>query len=59
VEYSQNTFACDLIEGDSQDDRYKVEHDIFYYKDMIYLILESTLKDKILRAMHDAPLAGH
>jgi hypothetical protein len=26
---------------------------------MIYLVPESTLKDKILSAVHDAPLAGH
>jgi hypothetical protein len=25
----------------------------------IYLVLESTLKDKFLRKIHDAPLVGH
>jgi hypothetical protein len=59
VEYSKNTFACELMEGIVQDDRYKVLYDIIYYKDTIYLVPESTLKDKILRAIHDAPLAGH
>jgi hypothetical protein len=38
---------------------YRVVDDIIYYKDMIYLVLESTLKDKILREICDAPLAGH
>jgi hypothetical protein len=33
--------------------------DIIYYKDMIYLVPEPTLKDKILRATHDPPLEGH
>jgi hypothetical protein len=59
VEYSKNTFSCELMEGIIQDDRYRVVDDIIYYKDMIYLFLESTLKNKIMRAVHDAPLAGH
>jgi hypothetical protein len=59
VEYSKNTFACELMEGTIQDGKYKVVDDIIYYKDRIYLVLESTLKDKILRAVHDAPLARH
>jgi hypothetical protein len=59
VEYSKNTFSCELMEGIIQDDRYRVVDDIIYYKDKIYLVPESTLKDKILREVHDAPLAGH
>jgi hypothetical protein len=37
---------------------YKVVDDIIYYKDCIYFVPESTL-EKIMRAMHDAPLEGH
>jgi hypothetical protein len=59
VEYSKNTFACEMMEGSIQDDRYRVVDDIIYYKDMIYLVPESKLKDNILREVHDAPLAGH
>jgi hypothetical protein len=59
VEYSKNTFACELMEGIIQDDRYMVVDDIIYYKDRIYLVPESTLKDKILRAVHDTPLIEH
>jgi hypothetical protein len=59
VEYSKNTFAGELIDGNIQDDRYTVVDDIIYYKGRIYLVLESTLKEKILRAVHDAPFAGH
>ena len=59
VEYSKNTFACELMDGIIQDDRYKVMNDIIYYKDKIYLVLGSTLKDKILMEFHDAPLARH
>jgi hypothetical protein len=33
--------------------------DNIYYKDRIYLVPESILKEKIMRAMHDTPLEGH
>jgi hypothetical protein len=33
--------------------------DIIYYKDMIHLVPESQLKDKIMHAAHTSPLAGH
>jgi hypothetical protein len=59
VEYSKNTFACELMEGTIHDDKYRVMDDIIYCKERIYLVPESTLKDKILRVVHDAPLAGH
>jgi hypothetical protein len=59
VEYSKNTFSYDLMERIIQDDKYEVVDEIIYYKDMIYLVLDSTLKDKIPRVVHDAPLAGH
>jgi hypothetical protein len=48
-----------MMEGITHDDRYRVVDDIIYYKDMIYLVLESTLKDKILRVVHDELLVGH
>jgi len=30
VEYSKNTFSCELMEGTNQDERYKVVDDIIY-----------------------------
>jgi hypothetical protein len=36
-----------------------VVDDIINYKDCIYLVLESTLKEKIMRDMHETSLAGH
>jgi hypothetical protein len=59
AEYSNNTFSCEIMEGIIQDDRYKVVYGIIYYKDMIYLVRESTLKGKILRVVLDTPLARH
>lgn len=43
VKYS-NSFACQLMDGEVQDDRYKVVDDIIYYKDRIYLVPESKMK---------------
>jgi len=38
---------------------YKVVDDVIYCKGCIYLVPESTLKEKIMKAMHDTPLARH
>ena len=59
VEYSKNKFACELLDGKIQDDRYRIVDDIIYYKDRIYLVPESTLRKKIIQAAHDSPLSGH
>jgi hypothetical protein len=59
VEYSKRKFACEVMDNNVQDDRYKVVDDIIYYKDHIYLVPESKLKEKIMKAMHDTPLTGH
>ena len=37
VEYSKDKFACELLDGQIQDDRYKVIDDIIYYKNKIFL----------------------
>jgi hypothetical protein len=58
VEYSKNTFAYEIMEGIIQEYRYNIVDEIIYYKENIYLILDSTIKDKVLREVHDAPLAG-
>ena len=44
VEYSKNKFACELLDGQVQDDRYKIIDDIIYYKSKIYLVPESALR---------------
>jgi hypothetical protein len=36
-----------------------VVDDIIYYKYHIYLVPESTLKEKIMEAMHNTPMVGH
>jgi hypothetical protein len=59
VEYSKNKFACEVVDGQIQDDRYRVIHDVIFYKDRVYLVLDSGLKKEILVAVHDSPLVGH
>ena len=59
VEYSKDKFAFKLLDGQVQDDRYKVIDDMIYYKNKIFLVQDSPLKKKILQASHDSPLARH
>jgi hypothetical protein len=59
VEYSKNKFACEVMDGKIQDDRYRVIDDVIFYKDRVYLVPDLRLKKKILTAVHDSPLAGH
>jgi hypothetical protein len=59
VEYSKNRFACGVMDGQIQDDKYRVIDDVIFYKDKVYLVPDSGLKKKILTTIHDSPLAGH
>jgi hypothetical protein len=59
VEYSKNKFACEVMDGQIQDDGYRVIDDVIFYKDKVYLVTDSGLKKKILTTVHDSPLAGH
>ena len=38
VEYSKNTFVCELMDCIAKDDWYKVVDDIIYYKSRIILV---------------------
>ena len=51
--------GCQLLDGQVQDDNFKVLNDLIYYKDRIFLVPESAFKAKILQAYHDSPMAGH
>jgi hypothetical protein len=59
VEYSKNKFACEVLDGQIQDDRYKVIDDVIFYNDRVYLVPYSGLKKNIPATYHDSPLAGH
>ena len=59
VEYSKDRFACEVLDEQVTDDRYRVMDEVIYFRDMIFLIESSKLKEKILHASHDSPLSGH
>lgn len=56
---TKNNFTIKLLVGRMHDDRFKVVGDLIVHKNMIYLILESNMKEKILRSMYDTPLVGN
>ena len=49
VEYSKNTFACQLMDGYVHDESYKVIDDIIYSSRKIYLVPDSELKKLITK----------
>jgi hypothetical protein len=59
VEYSKNKFACESMDGQVKDDRYKLVDNIICHKGRIYLVPESKFKERVLQAFHNSPLAGH
>jgi uracil DNA glycosylase len=59
VEYSKNKFACEVLDGQVQDYKYKVIDDVIFYKDIVYSVPSLGIKNKILATVHDSPLAGH
>ena len=59
AEYVKDSWATGIVDGSIQDDRYIVVNDLIIYKGRIYLISASGMKITILRAFHDAPMAGH
>jgi hypothetical protein len=59
VEYAKDQFACQLLDGKIQGDNFRVINDLIYYKGRIFLVRGSALKDKILHACHNSPVAGH
>ena len=46
VEYSKNKFACEVMDGQIQDERYRVIDDVIFYKHRVYLVPDSGLKKK-------------
>jgi hypothetical protein len=59
MEYAKDQFACQLLDGQVQDDNFKVINDLIYYKGRIFLVPGSAFKAKVLQAYHDSPMAGH
>lgn len=59
IEYAKDSFANDVLEGKVVDDKYRMVEELILYKDWIYLVPHSRVKNRIIRACHDSPLAGH
>lgn len=59
AEYVKDTFATNVLDVHVKDDRYSVRDGLILYKDKIYLVLESRVKEKLMRAVHDVPMASH
>jgi hypothetical protein len=47
------------MDGQIQDDNFRIIDDVIYYKGRIFLVLESAFKANVLQACHDSPVAGH
>ena len=47
VEYAKDKKICEIFGGNKNDDRYKVLEGIIYYKGRIYLVPNSSLREKI------------
>lgn len=48
VEYSKNQFTCEIMDDIIQYDRYSIFNDLIYYKDKIFLVPKSKMKENIL-----------
>ena len=59
LEYAKDSFATKILDRLVDDNRYKVVDELIYYKNRIFLVLGSKIKERILRAFHDTPLTGH
>ncbi|KAH9318378.1 hypothetical protein KI387_020147, partial [Taxus chinensis] len=59
IECNKNKLVNVVFEEGIVGERYKIMDGLILYKNGVYLVSESRVKNKILRVVHDAPLAGH
>ena len=48
IEYSKDKFTYEVLDGLVHDDAFEVINDVIYYKDRLFLVHKSNLKNKIL-----------
>jgi hypothetical protein len=48
MEYARNQFTCQIMDGQIQDDNFRIVDGLVYYKGRIFLVPESTFKAKVL-----------
>jgi len=51
--------TCKILDGEILDNKYRIMHDIIYYKYKIYMVLETQQKNRVIRIEHISPLVGH
>jgi hypothetical protein len=59
MEYAKDQHACQLLDGQVQDDNFKVINDLIYYKGRIFLVPGSAFKAKVLQTCHNSPMVGN
>lgn len=59
AEYAKDPWASGMIDGTVHDSRYSIVNELIIYKGRILLVPGSEMKNKVLRAFHDLPMAGH
>ena len=59
AKYAKDTWASSIVEGSIVDTRYTLVNDLIIYKNRIFLIPGSEMKNTIMRAFHDVPTTGH
>jgi hypothetical protein len=47
------------LDGQVQDDNFRIINDLIHYKGQIFLVPGLAFKAKVLQACHDSPMAGH
>lgn len=59
AEYAKNDFTSKLLDGSLVDAKFRIHDGLIFYKNRIFLVPESKLKERVISALHDASFAGH
>lgn len=59
AEYVNNAWTSKLVDVSLLDDKYSLRKGLIFYKNRIFIVPESKLKEGLIHSLHDAPLIGH
>ena len=57
MEYSKDLFTCGVLDGEVKDRRFKVVDGIIYFYNLILLVRDSKLKERLLDATYEILLS--
>lgn len=57
--YAKNTLVNNILDGTLVDENYNVKDGLIFYKERIFLVPETKMKEYILKTFHDTLMAGH